>query len=209
MMRTFIMVRHGQSETNVKKAFTGQIDAPLTDTGREQAWRMAAYVNRYKVDKIYVSPLQRAVETAEAIAVTQNCPVERQDALMEINAGFWQGLTFDEVSRRYPQTHGAWKSNFDTAAPDGGETCQQVYERVTEFFRDVIHHTQEETVCFVAHAIPIRMMEKYMLNIPAQEISWVPNASVTVYTYDGAFRAVVRGCCDFLGDLKSSLPKNI
>lgn len=209
MMRTFIMVRHGQSETNVKKAFTGQIDAPLTDAGREQARRMAAYVNRYKVDKIYVSPLQRAVETAEAIAVTQNCPLERQDALMEINAGFWQGLTFDEVSRRYPRTHGAWKSDFDAAAPDGGETCQQVYERVTEFFQDVIHRTQEETVCFVAHAIPIRMMEKYMLNIPAQEISWVPNASVTVYTYDGAFHSVVRGCCDFLGDLKSNLPKNI
>ncbi len=208
-MRTFIMVRHGQSETNVKKAFTGQIDAPLTDMGREQAQRMAAYVNQYKVDKIYASSLDRAVETASYIARTQNCPIERCDALREINAGVWQGLTFEEVSRRYPHTHRDWKENFDTAAPDGGETCEQVYRRVTQWFEEILLHTSEETVCMVSHAIPIRMMEKYILNIPAQEIPWAPNASVTVYTYDGTFHPVVRGYSDHLGDMQTNLPKNI
>ena len=83
-MKRIIMVRHGQSESNVRKTFTGQLDAPLTDVGREQAQRMAQYLDKYRIDKIYASSLDRSVETAQAIADRQNCPVEKCDAIREI-----------------------------------------------------------------------------------------------------------------------------
>lgn len=210
-MKTIIMVRHGQSETNVRKVFTGQIDAPLTDLGREQARRMAAYLDQYKVDKIYASSLSRAAETAEAIAQRQNCAIEKQNELMEINSGLWQGLTFEEIAEKYPQTYAAWRSDIGNAAPDGGETCKQLYDRVTVFFKEVLE-APEETICLVCHATPIRMMESYIRcgsAAGAQEIPWVPNASVTVYAYDGRFTEVERGTCDFLGELCTNLPKSI
>ena len=210
-MKTVIMVRHGQSETNVRKVFTGQIDAPLTDVGREQACMMAAYLDKYKVDKIYASSLSRAMETAQAIADRQNCSVEKRDELMEINSGLWQGLTFTEIAEKYPQTYEAWRENIGLATPDGGETCKQLYDRVTVFFKEVLE-APEETVCLVCHATPIRMMESYIRcgsAAGAQEIPWVPNASVTVYAYDGRFTEVERGTCDFLGELCTNLPKTI
>lgn len=210
-MKTIIMVRHGQSESNVKKTFTGQLNAPLTEAGREQARRMAQYLDKYRIDKIYVSSLERAVETAQPIALRQNCPVEKRDELMEINSGLWQGLTFTEIAEKYPQTYEAWRENIGLATPDGGETCKQLYDRVTAFFKKVLE-APEETVCLVCHATPIRMLESYIqcgCVAGAQEISWVPNASVTVYTYDGKFQEVERGTCDFLGELCTNLPKNI
>ncbi len=210
-MKTVIMVRHGQSESNVKKTFTGQLNALLTQTGREQALRMAQYLDKYRIDKIYVSSLERAVETAQPIALRQNCPVEKRDELMEINSGLWQGLTFTEIAEKYPQTYKVWRENIGLATPDGGETCKQLYDRVTEFFTKVLE-MPEETVCFVCHATPIRMMESFILAGSAegaQEIPWVPNASVTVYTYDGQFREEERGTCDFLGELCTNLPKTI
>lgn len=210
-MKRIIMVRHGQSESNVRKTFTGQLDAPLTDVGREQARRMARYLDKYRIDKICVSPLDRAVETAQAIASRQNCPVEKRDELMEINSGLWQGLTFAEIAEKYPQTYEVWRTDIGKATPEGGETCRELYDRVTAFFKKVLE-MPEETVCLVCHAIPIRMMESYIRcgSVDgAQEIGWVPNASVTVYEYDGSFREVERGTCDFLGDLCSKLPKNI
>lgn len=210
-MKRIIMVRHGQSETNLRKAFTGQLNAPLTEVGREQARRMARYLDTYKVDKIYASTLQRAVDTARAIAHRQQCPMEMRDALMEINAGLWQGHTFTEVAQMYPQSYQAWRLDMGNAAPEEGETCVQVYNRVTAFFQELLR-SPEETVCLVTHAIPIRMMESYIRagNVAAaQEIHWVPNASVTVYEYDGAFRAVERGTDTFLGDLSTNLPKTI
>lgn len=210
-MKTIIMVRHGQSESNVRKTFTGQLDSPLTAAGREQALRMAGYLDKYRVDKIYASSLKRAVETAQAIAQRQNCPLERCDALKEINSGLWQGLTFEEIAEKYPENYQVWKNNIGFAAPDGGETCRQLYDRVTAFLKKVLAEP-EETVCLVCHATPIRMMESDIrcgCVTGAQEISWVPNASVTVYAYDGQFREVERGTCDFLGELCTNLPKNI
>ena len=210
-MKTVIMVRHGQSETNVRKVFTGQIDAPLTDMGREQARMMAAYLDKYKVAKIYASSLSRALETAQAIADRQNCPVEKRDELMEINSGLWQGLTFTEIAEKYPQTYEAWRENIGLATPDEGETCKQLYDRVTAFFKKVLEEP-EETICLVCHATPIRMMESFILAGSAdgaQEISWVPNASVTVYEYDSKFTEIERGTCDFLGELCTNLPKSI
>lgn len=210
-MKTIIMVRHGESETNVRKVFTGQLDAPLTHAGRDQAQRMALYLDKYKVEKIYVSPLQRAVDTADAIVNRQNCVVEKCDALKEINSGLWQGLSFTEIAEKYPDTYRGWKENIGLAMPDSGETCQQLYDRVTEFLEKVLN-APEGIICLVCHATPIRMMESYILCggvVGAQEISWVPNASVTVYEYDGQFRAVERGICDFLGELCTNLPKTI
>ena len=207
-MKTVIMVRHGQSETNVRKVFTGQIDAPLTDMGRQQARLMAEYLDKYKVDKIYASSLNRAVETAQAIADRQHCPLEKRDELRELNAGLWQGLSFEEIAEKYPQTYVAWRSDIGNAKPDGGETCSQLYDRVTAFLQQVLEEP-EDTVCLVCHAIPIRMMESYICALDAQQISWIPNASVTVYTCDGKFTEVERGTCDFLGELRSNLPKTI
>lgn len=210
-MKTVIMVRHGESATNVRKVFTGQLDAPLTEAGRQQANLVAQYLDKFRVDKIYVSSLERAVETAQAIAGRQNCPMEKCDALKEINSGAWQGLTFGEIAENYPENYQVWKNNIGLATPDGGETCKQLYERVTAFLEKVLTEPKE-TVCLVCHATPIRMMESYIRGgcvTGAQEIPWVPNASVTVYAYNGQFREVERGTCDFLGKLCTNLPKTI
>lgn len=210
-MKTVILVRHGESVTNVHKMFTGQLDVPLTDTGRRQAQLMAEYLDKYRVDKIYASSLSRAVDTAKYIAQRQECPVEKCDALMEINSGLWQGETFLEIAEKFPQTYKIWRSDIGKATPEGGETCRELYTRVTEILKKILREP-EETVCLVCHAIPIRMMESFILcgNIDgAQQIPSVPNASVTVYTYDGVFREVERGTCDYLGELCTTLPKTI
>ena len=210
-MKTIILVRHGESETNIRKVFTGQLNAQLTPAGREQARLMAEYLDKYKIDKLYVSSLQRAVDTAQPILERQNCPAEKCDELMEINSGNWQGLTFEEISARFPDTHMAWKTDIGNAKPDGGETIRQVYDRATALLKKVLERP-EETVCFVCHATPIRLLESYIqTGTPegAQQIRWAPNASVTVYTYDGGFQCIERGICDFLGDLCSNLPKSI
>lgn len=211
-MKTIILVRHGESETNLTKQFTGQLDIPLTATGRQQAERMAVFVDQFKIDKIYASSLSRAYETAMAIVRRQNCPIEKRDAFREINAGYWHGLTFDEISTRFPDTYKIWKENLDQAHPDGGESTQALYDRVSSEFERIIFKTDDQVICIVAHATPIRMIESYIIGKSlqyAQDISWVPNASTSIYQYDGQFTTVKRGCCDYLGDMLTNLPKNI
>lgn len=210
-MKTFILVRHGESEANVSKTFAGQLDVPLTETGYEQARRMAQYLDKYHIDKIYASPLRRAYDTAAAIAARQNCAIETDDALMEINSGEWQGLSYAEIAQRYLQTYQLWRTDIGNAAPEGGETCAELYARVTAFFEKLLQQ-KKGTFCLACHATPIRMIESYIRGnsaIMAKKIQWVPNASVSVYEYDGAFHEVERGSCGYLAELVTTLPETI
>lgn len=211
-LKTIILVRHGQSTTNVQKVFTGQLNASLTPMGTEQAQRMAAYVSQYPVEKVYASSLQRAVDTAAPICSIVGCPMETTEAFWEINAGSWQGLSFEEVAARYPDSYAQWRGDFGNACPDDGESCRAVYDRAVEAFRHIVEETPEKVVCIVSHAIPIRMIESYIAhgNVEgAAKMPWVPNASVTVYEYDGTYHLRIQGASDFLEDMKTNLPKTI
>ncbi|MBR5235962.1 MAG: histidine phosphatase family protein [Clostridia bacterium] len=211
-MKTIILVRHGESETNTLKVFTGQLDASLTDMGREQARLMAEAIDVYKPDVVYTSPLERAVETAMAICNRHGCELIKNPSFCEIYAGKWQGITFDEIAAKYPDTYKTWKEDISKAKPEGGESCQALYDRVTKGFRAVLDDAAD-TVCIVAHATPIRMMESYMYGGSierAKDIFWVNNASLSIYQYDGKeFHTVKRSFCDYLGDKKTNLPKSI
>jgi len=99
-----IFLRHGESTGNAEKRWQGQADYPLTDKGREQAQALA---NRWLVEKrvfdcILSSPLKRAKETADIIGNTLNTPVEIDPIWLERNIGQVEGLTAEEVKRRYP-----------------------------------------------------------------------------------------------------------
>ncbi len=211
-MTNIILIRHGESETNLTKSFTGQLDVPLTERGKMQAEAVAEYLDQFKIDIIYASPLSRAYETAEAIARRKDCKLKIKDAFCEINAGLWQGLTFDEISERYPDTYKLWKEDIARAIPDGGESCLRLFQRVTDEFRRIIEKRDKKTICIVTHATPIRMMESYMIAgtlEKAKDISWVPNASASFYCYDGDFVTIKRGNCDYLGNMITNLPNNI
>ncbi len=211
-MKTIILVRHGESETNLTKKFTGQLDIELTDRGRKQAELMAQYIDRFNVDVIYASDLKRASDTAEAIRVRQGCELVKTKAFREINAGEWHGKTFEDISKKYSETYGTWKENIAKAFLNGGESCVELYDRVVCEFKKVVEESELETICIVSHATPIRMMESYMSGKGidmAQELSWVPNASVSIYSYDGEYKTVNRGCCEFLGDMLTNLPRSI
>lgn len=211
-MKTLLLVRHGQSETNLQKVFTGQLDTALTPMGIEQAERMARYVANYPVEKIYASSLQRAVDTAAPICRLLDCSMETSDDLREIYAGKWEGLTFEEIAERYPASYAVWRQDFGNANPDGGESCRGLYDRVVKAFRHIVENTPEEVVCIVSHAIPIRMIQCYIAcgNVEdAAKMPWVPNASVTVYDYDGVFHLQKQGVSEFLGQMQTNLPKTI
>ena len=94
------IVRHGQTEQNLKKKLQGRSDFPLTELGREQAsavgdaFRDAGIV----FDKVYSSPLGRAVETAELIA--GDAPIEVEEALIEMDYGPYEGTDLHNLPRK-------------------------------------------------------------------------------------------------------------
>lgn len=114
-----IFLRHGESVGNAEARWQGQFDFPLTDKGRAQARALADrwLAEKRTFDTILSSPLSRAKETADIIAIALGLNVECDRIWMERNIGIMAGLTNDEVRRHFPEPD--FVTPFDAIGLDG------------------------------------------------------------------------------------------
>ena len=148
-----LVLRHGQSEWNALGKWQGQADPPLTDAGREQAYRAAELLGQF--DLIATSDLQRAHETATIISNTLGIgPVIVDERLRETHVGEWEGLTHDDIERDYPGYLAAHKR------PPSFETEESLITRFTAAITDIALQCQGGEALCVAHAGVIRVMRR-------------------------------------------------
>ena len=101
-MKTVYLIRHGLPDFPEGKGMCiGTTDIPMGERGLAQAAAMAKKLP--PVTAVFSSPLTRAVQTAKAIGM----PIAVLDGLRELNAGAWDGLTFEEIRQRYPRLYAA------------------------------------------------------------------------------------------------------
>jgi ribonuclease H / adenosylcobalamin/alpha-ribazole phosphatase len=152
-----LLLRHGQTALSVERRFAGRGDPPLTGEGLRQAaaaaGRLAA---RGGIDQIVTSPLQRARQTAEAVARATGAPLQADDGLIETDFGQWEGLTIAEASRRWPGEVSAWMGSVDVAPP-GGESFAAVIGRVGAALDRLLAEHRFATLLLVSHVTPIKI----------------------------------------------------
>ncbi len=120
-MSKLVLVRHGQSQWNLENRFTGWVDVPLSEQGRQEARRAGEQLKGVKFDKAYTSDLRRAQETLKIIldVIGQaKIPVEKDKALNERHYGALQGLNKKETADKYgeEQVH-VWRRSYDVPPP--------------------------------------------------------------------------------------------
>lgn len=150
-----IMVRHGQTDWNYEQRYQGHCDIPLNDTGRQQARDLAAILQNETVEAVYSSDLCRAKETAEIIAAPLSLPVIIDPRLREMSFGLWEGQTFTEIYRDYPNEFEEWFRNTSDYTVPGGESVNRLLKRF-QVFMDDIKDRYTGTVLLVTHGGVIR-----------------------------------------------------
>jgi probable phosphoglycerate mutase len=120
------LVRHGETEWSRTGKHTGRTDVPLTDTGRDNARRLAPWLAQHRFDRVWSSTLSRARETATLAGFE---PDETLVDLCEWDYGKYEGLSTDEIRRNEPDFI-TW-----TTPITGGESLQQVGERADRVLR--------------------------------------------------------------------------
>jgi probable phosphoglycerate mutase len=167
-MTKIILVRHGHVEGISPERFRGRADLALTPEGLRQAEATARCIQANWVPAaLYASPLSRCRTTAEAIGRPFGLTPALVPGLMDIDYGEWQGLTPDEVGRKWPETLDTWYRSPHWTAISGGETLQDVLARAVAALRDVIgQHPKEETVVVVGHDSVNRVVLLHALDLP-------------------------------------------
>jgi len=116
------LLRHGQIEQAKPRRFIGQLDLPLTTEGERQALDMALLLREVPFTRIFSSPLLRAVQTAAAVAAGRGQAVITAPELAEISLGGWEGLTVEEVRRRFPGQYEQRGNDLTHFRPPDGES---------------------------------------------------------------------------------------
>ncbi len=215
MSTTLILIRHGESEANRHDLFAGHSDFPLTERGHMQAERTAAYLDAVPVDVIYASDLRRAHATAEHLADRRGLKVTPLPGMREIFAGKWEGMSFEEIMRCYPEDFRLWRENVGISHCTEGESVAQLQTRVAEAVAAVLRANPGKTVVIATHATPIRALMctwQGMALSAMKDIPWVPNASVTTAVFgEDCIRPIsfTAGDGAHLAGMSTVLPANV
>lgn len=210
-MTTVILVRHGYSTANKDGIFAGNYDADLDEKGILQALKTAKYISEnYKVDKVYASDLKRAYKTGLAIADETGAEIIPDNRLREISAGKWEGAVFDSLAELYPEDFYVWQEDISNAKCTDGESVKELAERVMCAMTEIAEKNDGKVIALVSHATPVRVFECLVKTgdlTRLNEINWVSNASVSVYTYDkDTWSAKLISFDEHLKDIRTTLP---
>jgi broad specificity phosphatase PhoE len=167
VMRLYV-VRHGATQRTAEDRFSGAEGVELSEEGKSQASRLGERIASEQPRAIYSSPLSRAVETANLIALPCGLPVETRDGLREIAHGHWEGLTRTEVEARYPDEYASWEADPFTFAPKQGETGVAVLARALPVIREIVMRHEGERVVVVSHKATIRLLLSSLLGFDAR-----------------------------------------
>ena len=163
---TLLLVRHGRTAMTEARQFSGSSDPDLSPAGREDAARVAALLNKLgspdsplsdvaRPSVILTSPLRRTRQTAGAVAEATGLVPLPVDGWVEASFGEWEGLTYAEILKGWPEALAAVQGSA-TAAPPGGESLDVVRRRVGRTWRAAVQGHPDRTVVVVSHVTPIR-----------------------------------------------------
>ncbi|MEV6728679.1 MULTISPECIES: histidine phosphatase family protein [unclassified Streptomyces] len=167
--RKIVLWRHGQTSWNLERRFQGSTDIELTETGVAQARRAARLLASLQPDAIVASDLKRAAATAAELVAVTGLAVTHDAALRETYAGEWQGLTHDEIIKKYGEQYAAWKRG-EPVRRGGGELETEVADRAAPV---VLEHAgrlpEGGTLVVVSHGGTIRTTIGRLLGLEAYD----------------------------------------
>lgn len=169
-MTYLYLIRHGETDWNVEGRWQGQADVPLNAKGREQAAQIARTLARVGLKAIYSSDLLRARETAQALVKTTGVTLHYDPRLREIHQGEWQGLLVTEIQARYGEAFQRRLENPLAVAPPGGETVEQVRNRVVKAIESILARYPSDRVAVVSHGFALAVIQVHYLGLSIEQV---------------------------------------
>ena len=184
-MTKVILIRHGETDWNLSRRIQGgNSDTLLNQRGRRQAEGLALRLKPEKIQAIYSSPLQRARDTAQAIARYHQLPVEIEPSLKEIEVGELEGVSIAEVGKHLSELLVKHKPGEELPRLPGGESVTEVQQRVWSTIQRLVDKHCEGVLVVVAHYFTVLTAVCAALNLPLTEIDRLRISSSSISIID-------------------------
>jgi 2,3-bisphosphoglycerate-dependent phosphoglycerate mutase len=181
-------MRHGQAENNVNKILVGRhIESHLTAYGRQQVEDTAKYLQSIPIEKVYVSPVTRTVETAKIVSKILGIRYEIDERLYEIDLGKLVGMNYEDIIHKYGNLFLKFYAESDNALSNYGvESFTAVKRRIKDLMDEITEKEQDKNVLMITHLDPIKAAISSLLDLKPQALfHWhIRNASLTILKHE-------------------------
>ncbi len=188
METEILIIRHAKSIANDNGMFGGITDYDLSQEGLNQADALALRLKDVHIDKIYSSPLKRAINTIKPTAIIKNQEINIVDDLREINVGLWEDILRDDLRKMYPEENKYIDETEYYTGMIGQEETVDVSDRMYNAILDIAKDNIGKTVVVTSHVVAIRAFLCKIMNIPfektKEQIGNLGNTSITKIVYN-------------------------
>ena len=179
------LIRHGETANAGEVCFNGHFDIDLSDEGKKQSRLIAKAFKNLPIKAVYSSDLKRTQIGAKFIADGHNLKHVPYKELRELAFGDWEGLSVNEVNRKYPGKLKERLQNIELFQVEGGESFFQLKDRVIPKFKSILANHPSDNIVILCHGGVIRTILAYILEISVKNIFRINQhyASVNIIQY--------------------------
>lgn len=185
--------RHGETEWNVQKRLQGRLNSNLTENGVRDAVALGKRLIETDFEAVYASPSNRTVETANLIMGERELPFIKDERLMEISLGNWEGRTIDEIMETEPELYHLYQER-PTEFKGTGESFEDVRLRVESILNELERTYSSCNLLIVTHGVFIKVLQT-ICKANSLEFVWDPpfieGTSLTVVKIENGKRELV------------------
>ncbi len=182
---TWYLIRHGESEGNVRTDLWEWTDCSLTPRGQAQMEHLADRLRGQPLDIIYASTMRRARQSAEILEAATHVPVTYVDWLREMDFGDLDLMTMDEIRLKHPGLLEGFVSSWDDTFPHG-DSLRTFYDRVTSGVKCLLDDpARPPHVALLGHGGSLDVTLNYILDLPLIPLERfeIANGSLSILRY--------------------------
>lgn len=157
-MLTLYIVRHGETDWNREDRIQGRLNSHLTEKGRHNAKVLGERLKDIDFAKIITSPSGRTLETTELILGDRDVLVQKNEMIMEMDMGPWQGLMKSEIKEQFPDVYECFMNSPQLYQNEDAESFIDIYKRAEDFLQELKSSKQTGNLLIVTHGLFIKAL---------------------------------------------------
>jgi broad specificity phosphatase PhoE len=157
-MLTLYIVRHGETDWNKEDRIQGRLNSRLTEKGRYNAHVLGERLKDIDFAKLITSPSGRTIETTELIVKDRDVLVQKNEMIMEMDMGPWQGLMKSEIRERYPDAYECFMNSPQLYQNEDAESFIDIYKRAEDFLHELKSSKQTGNLLIITHGLFIKAL---------------------------------------------------
>lgn len=186
-MTTVYLVRHAEAEGNISRVFQGHTDCGITEKGKAQLEHLKERFKDIHLDAVYSSPLKRTLATADAVNFYHQLPIIKNEGLIEINGGLFEGQKWEELPTLFPKEYELWQHHHYQFEIENGESMHSVYDRMKKTVLSIVSENKDRSIAIVSHGCALRNFLCFANGISFEELDntdWCENTGVSKVLFD-------------------------